>query len=689
MSQPSQYEEQTAAIREEVRRTVQQLNQLAQTEADFDAFCKQVLTDVVKITGAYGALLWQVRGNHAPKLTHQAGSPPSRSAQRLTAQDNPEHSGVIAEVVAQQKPMGLASTSLRPVEGEVADESEQSSFVLLFSPVFGGSNECIGTLELVQRSDISATAQEGYLRFLNQIAQLFPRWYERRALQQLTENANQWTTKLEYVTEVHRHLDLKETAYAIANEARRLLKCDRVSVARWNGSRCKIVAISGQDRFDNRANVVRKMQEVATSSVSADSSLWITGDTTGIAPDVARQINDYLDESHSRTLIVWPLTVTGPEVADLEMKSKRTIPARKVGAIIVEYFDDDVSEDRIAEQQQLIVTQAQLALDNSRKHSEIFLLPVFERLGRLQQFLFRDHYAKTMTGLAALGLLTLLLLFFPKELKMKVDGVMRPTERQTVFSQFDGSIIRDVLVDEQSDVEAGQVLLKLESPELDFKILELLGMIEKTELQRTILIGRGSRLLASGGQPGDREADLNDIELLNAQLRNFEKQLNLLEEKKNLLDIKSPIKGTVITPQPKRRLANLPVTANVAVLEIVNPGGPWELDLKVPQHKIGYVTDAMSANPDRPLKVEFRLGTNPNLVLEGELIKVSQRAVPSQAGNTEYRAWVQADARQFSQLQDELRTGAGVTAKIHCGTRSLGFVCFYQIIDWLRTRVFF
>ena len=57
---------QSAAIREEVRRTIQQLNEMAQSERNFDQFCEAVLSKVVKITGAHGALLWQVNGNEMP-----------------------------------------------------------------------------------------------------------------------------------------------------------------------------------------------------------------------------------------------------------------------------------------------------------------------------------------------------------------------------------------------------------------------------------------------------------------------------------------------------------------------------------------------------------------------------------------------------------------------------------------------
>jgi len=177
-----------------------------------------------------------------------------------------------------------------------------------------------------------------------------------------------------------------------------------------------------------------------------------------MAPEVARKINEYLDEAHSRTLAVIPLMARPPELADLEMKSKRREKPRKLGVLVLEYFDADVTEAQIEEDCQLIVQQSEIALENARKHSEIFMQPVWKRLGWLQKLLFRDHFAKTITGLVALALVTLTLIFLPWELKMKVDGVMHPTVRRSIFSQSEG-MISEVMIAEQEEVTSGQELL--------------------------------------------------------------------------------------------------------------------------------------------------------------------------------------------------------------------------------------
>jgi len=38
---------------------------------------------------------------------------------------------------------------------------------------------------------------------------------------------------------------------------------------------------------------------------------------------------------------------------------------------------------------------------------------------------------------------------------------------------------------------------------------------------------------------------------------------------------------------------------------------------------------------------------------------------------------------------EKLRPGAGVTASVYCGKRSLGFRCFYQLWDYVRTTLIF
>ena len=685
MSSTEQTEASPDAIRDEVRRTIQSLKELAQTEKDYDKFCETVLGKVVKITGAYGALLWQVNGDNLAKLTHRSGVLPNETAKAILSQADGQHGKAVVEVVTKQRPMGLMSEAFTG-RSTNPDQNADEPFLMLLSPVFKRADSCVGTVELLQRANITPQAQEGYLRFLNQVATLIQRWHEQQDLKKLTVSANSWSNRLEFISESHRSIDRKETCYAIANEARRLLNCDRVSVGTWNGRRCKIVAISSQDRFDNRSNVVRLLSNVATASVSANAPFWITGSTQGLAPEVATKINEYLDESHSRTLAVIPLLAQPPETAELEMQSRRKKKPKKLGVICLEYFDADVAEAEIEEDRNLIVGQSEIALENARKHGEIFLLPIWKRLGWLQKLLFRDHLRKTLFGLACLGLLTAAMFLWPKELKMKVDGVMHPTIRRTIYPQTDG-IITEVLIDEREQVTAGQRLMVLENPDLEVGI-----SVQEFEIKRVQAdIAHATNQLSSGRVKDRMErSDISmSVNHYQQKIADMHEQLELMKLKRSYQEIVSPINGTVITPQPKRRYKDFPVVPNHALLEVVDLDGSWQLELKIPQAKVVYIDRAFIAAEGDPLNVEFKIGTNPNLTLHGTIHSILPRAVPSETGPPEYRAIVVIDQEQLKDLEEELRSGAGATAKILCGKRPLGFVCFYQVYDFLRTQVFF
>ena len=172
---------------------------------------------------------------------------------------------------------------------------------------------------------------------------------------------------------------------------------------------------------------------------------------------------------------------------------------------------------------------------------------------------------------------------------------------------------------------------------------------------------------------------------LTYQKANLEYRLGLMERKKSMQTIASPIGGTVVTWEAQKRLTDLPISQNQFIMSIADFEGAWQAELRVPQNQVGYVVAALNESDGEPLEVEFRLATNPNKLLMGKLVKLADRTDPGQSGVPEFRAIVDAD---ISDLED-LRPGAGLTAKIYCGQHRTGFVWFYQLIDFLRTRVLF
>ena len=226
-------------------------------------------------------------------------------------------------------------------------------------------------------------------------------------------------------------------------------------------------------------------------------------------------------------------------------------------------------------------------------------------------------------------------------------------------------------------------MVELVDPELEIIHEESRGKLEVLRKE----IDKLNALVSRAGRRDGQEDPLSmwaQVQQLESQKENLENRLKLIEKKKALHKIESPIAGTVVTWDVQNRLTDFPVARKQFVMAVADFEGEWVAELRIPQHQVGYVAAAVEKS-NEPLDVEFRVATNPNILLHGKLIRLSDRTDPGQSGVPEFRAIVTADTSQLK----ELRPGAGLTAKIHCGTTSQGFVWFYQVVDYIRMNITF
>ena len=114
---------------------------------------------------------------------------------------------------------------------------------------------------------------------------------------------------------VHESLDVRETCYTIVNEGRRLLGCDRVTRRHSEGRQVR-------DRSGQRSGHAR--QPLATwsrcwaswrrASSSRASRSGTAGSTEDLPPQIEKAIEEYVDQSYTKSLAVIPLRK--PQAAD-------------------------------------------------------------------------------------------------------------------------------------------------------------------------------------------------------------------------------------------------------------------------------------------------------------------------------------------------------------------------------------
>src|SRR5215218_9620718 len=204
-------------------------------------------------------------------------------------------------------------TGLPPDNDENA-AANPTDFLLVLAPVLNDQGPQ-GVIEIFQRPGARITTQRGYLRFLLQVCEFAGDYLKAGRLKHLSEKQTLWEQLETFTRTAHEKLDVRETAYTIANEGRRLIGCDRVSVAIRRGGRCPIEAVSGQDTFDKRSNVTVMLGRLAAAVVKTGEDVWFTGDTSNLAPQVEEALDAYVDESHTKAIAILPLTEPRDEEA--------------------------------------------------------------------------------------------------------------------------------------------------------------------------------------------------------------------------------------------------------------------------------------------------------------------------------------------------------------------------------------
>src|SRR3954451_8085825 len=476
--------EQVERAKREIQGLVQEIAELSRTEISPIDFYNAMLNKVVAALAAPGGAVWTIAPSGGLQLAYQINLQQTGLIENQVGQK--QHGRLLHQVL-----LGSDGALIAPHSGtgDATDTDEEAAanpteFLLVLAPMRNDQGPQ-GVVEVFQRSGARLTTQRGYLRFLLQVCEFAGDFLKAKRLRHLSDKQSLWEQLETFTRTAHEKLDVRETAYTIANEGRRLIGCDRVSVAIRRGSRCPIEAVSGQDAFDKRSNVTVMLSKLASAVVKTGEDVWYSGDTSDMAPQVEAALDTYVDESHTKAIAILPLTEPQDEEAKFTEEGENHRPAKVIGALIVEQMVDSRTPDGFLQRVQVVRTHSATALTNSLQYEGLFLMPVWRFLGKGTQ-LFRGRTLwKTLAISAAVAGAIAFLCLYPAEFKLEGEGKLRPKVRQNVYAQIDG-FIKDVRVKHDSDVKTGQVILAQESTELEQQIQSVIGDINaKQEELRT------------------------------------------------------------------------------------------------------------------------------------------------------------------------------------------------------------
>jgi hypothetical protein len=574
----------------------------------------------------------------------------------------------------------LVSPHSGPGEDQDQQAANPTGFLLMFG-MLKTDVETVGIIEVLQRADTGPNTRSGYLRFLSEMCRLAGDFLKSHQLRHFSHRQVLWTQLEEFARTVHASLDSRTTAFTIANEGRRLIECDRLSVAVRKGNHCVIEAISGQDLFDKRSNYVRLLGRLATAVVASGDPMWYTGDTRDMPPQVEEAVQEYVDEAHSKTVGVLPLRrPTSQDTDDPNVQVEREPP---IGALIVEQIEDSRVPASLTQRVDVVCQHSSTALANAKEHQDLFLMPVWRALGKSRAVVKVRSLPITLSVLGGVLAVALVLGMWPAKFQMEAKGTLEPVLRQDVFASIDG-VVEELYCKHDDKVVKDQVLAKLRNNDLG---VDITGVIRERDTARARLMRIHQFLVKERGTTKEDQR----LQLLGEQLeeeqkiKSAEAQLAWYKAKEESLLVKSPLNGTVVTWDLRKRLINRPVQRGQSLLSVADPDGPWQLEIKMPDNHIGPVVAAQgSLGPER--KVSYMIfGDETSTTRYGTVSEVHGSAeVHGEEGST-VLIKVKIDKNEIPNP----KPGMTVTAKVDCGRRPLGYVLLYDVIAFIQAKILF
>ncbi len=608
---------------------------------------------------------------------------------------------------------GSATGLLVPPGGSVAGPdgaiagTNDTALLVISAPIDCGGGRA-GLIEVFHQPNHD-DVQRGYLRFTEQIAGMAAVYLDRqRAAQQVAAQRQQLTesdaqhlalSQVErFSRAVHEPLDPVATAFVIANEARRIIGCDRVSVLVKRGRSLRLEAVSGQESVERRASAVQAIEALARVVARAGDPLWHPDPSSEVLPQIEQELENYIDESHATALAILPLAKPQPTpvvkpggVDAVAVAKAEAAPAdnpEPIGVLVVEWFSSNTFEGGRRSRVELVADHGRIALSNALTHTGLPLYSVLNALGKSRALTTARNLPKTILALVAVAAALVALVFVPAELRLEGKGTLEPVHRREVFAQIDG-VVESIEpgVEGGADVKAGQLLATLRNRDLEVAIADVIGRKASSEEQ---LVSTRRSLLEDDKISADERLRLAGRRAqLEREVESLEAQLALYAQKKKELEVRSPITGVIVTWQVRDLLLLRPVEKGQVLMSVADKTGPWELEINMPDDRLGHVNRAAAEakKGNRDLTVDYILATDPGTRHHGTVRQIHEQAeVRGEEGNT-VLVRVQIDPSKHD--KEELGAGASVTARIACGTRSLGYVWFHDVLAFLQTQVLF
>jgi multidrug efflux pump subunit AcrA (membrane-fusion protein) len=670
------------------------LGQLARSPVAPQEFYRTVLDQSVRALGAEGGAVWLRASGGALQIAAQTG----RAAGAATRDEQAQRArqALLPQVATE----GHVVTVNPQASADGSAAPNLTGHVIVFGPVRAlpegsadvegptgsertGDSVTLAVIEIWMRADGGPATYRGCEQFLMGVCDLAADYHAFEERRRLLDGDHHRTELLELGKRVHAQLKLSATAYEVANEGRRVLDCDRLSVLMASGRRCRLLATSGVSRFERRSGAARRLEKIAQMVRQTDEPAYYADGQYDAMPPVADAIERHVADSHARHLAAIPVQWPSEPIADESVLTKKRMRRRRPAFVLIaEQFDareGELRRDWLVEIADVCAT----ALYNARQADRLPLRWFVRPLGKMTHAV-AVHLPLTILALAAAVAAVVALIKVPADFNIDAPGTLQPVVRRDVFAPRSG-LVDEVLVQHNASVMAGQPLVRMRDPALELELKRVDGEMETAQKQLDAVRATKTNRAVKDPTPLDSYRLSAEERELEQKLANSRHELELLQRERSQLVVTSPIAGRVLTWDVGHQLLARPVERGEVLVTVADLAADWQLELDVPDDRMGYVVAAQKElKADLPVK--FRLSSEEQAEHTGKITEVCQTANVAADKAARPKPTIVTKVsfdtpKLMKAVGGELRPGVSARAQIACGRRPLGYVWLHDIWD--------
>lgn len=596
-----------AQTKREIRTLAAEIRGLVLSSSSKEEFYAGFLPRLITAMGAEASAVWRVEQSEF-QIEAEHLLPPSLVSKKMARRPAAQHRQILEAAAREGKPV------LVPPNGVLVEETRPNNpceHSLILVPVTV-DQQIDYLLEVVHNSRGGPAAQRGYLRFVSQMTDLLADYLRRDEIR----NGRAQLSRLEAYQACLVGIaatPASSRAQVAADRLCEVLNATQVLILD-SGSKSSIQAMSGVTRIDPRSEVTLTAQALAKHEEGSESFV--------------RANTKLCELLQCEELAVW--------------RASTETPALVVGG------SSGMAENCLANEDLLSAAVGLL------QHQPTQSLP---------KILRRSWFLRTAIAIAILGVCAV-----PVPQNIAATGVLEPVQKQAYYAPFD-CVVAEVLCSEGDAVRKGQPLLRLESHQLTTEISALIGRQQQVQDRIQEQVAARDRGTSLSAQDIDRlEAEIRQLSIESQAL---DQQVAILREQASELNVIARVEGKVSTWDLQNQLLKRPVKAGQQLIGTFDPKAGWELQLSIPENRIGLVDAAMQGSGEGMATVKFHLPSAPQQGFSAQLTQLSATTYQdAQSGEQVIigRATV-ADGELPVQ-----QTGAYAQASVECGQVSLAWL---------------